>query len=173
MGKTNTIKRRAVYIYLPTEEMTERWKQRAKLSHSSISKFVVERVEDSLRKEGDENQPKRIELIKLLKEIKAENEKLGRDNEILRKAYERLDSEVKRYRAKPFLDEGFKGVRKYDRKLVELLRRGGVVSSDELLEQLRIDHSETDLVKAVSRQLENLEAYGLVKATARGWQWTS
>lgn len=173
MGKTETIKRRAVYVYLPAEEMAERWKQRAKRSHSSISKFVVERVEDSLRKEGDEDQPKRIELIKQLKELKVENEKLGRDNEILRKAYERLDSEVKRYRAKPFLVEGFKGVRKYDRKLVELLRRGRVVSSDEILEELGIDHSETDLVKAVSRQLENLEAYGLVKATARGWQWTS
>jgi hypothetical protein len=173
MGKTETIKRRAVYVYLPAEEMAERWKQRAKRSRSSISKFVVERVEDSLRKEGDEDQPKRIELIKQLKELKAENEKLGRDNEILRKAYERLDSEVKRYRAKPFLDEGFKGVRKYDRKLVELLRRGRVVSSDEILEELGIDHSETDLVKAVNRQLENLEAYGLVNATARGWQWTS
>jgi len=172
MGKTETIKKRAVYVYLPAEEMAERWKQRAKRSHSSISKFVVERVEDSLRKEGDEDHPKRAELIGQLKELKAENEKLGRDNEILRRAYERLDSEVKRYRAKPFLEEGFRGVRKYDRKLVELLRRGGVVSSDEILEKLGIDHSETDLVKAVSRQLENLETYGLVKSTARGWQWT-
>jgi hypothetical protein len=173
VGKTETIKKRAVYVYLPTEETAERWKQRAKRSRSSISKFVVERVEDSLRKEGDKDNPKRVELIKQLKEIKSENEKLARDNEILRKAYERLDSEVKRYRAKPFLDERFRGVRKYDRKLVELLRQGKVLSSDEVLEKLGIDHSETGLVKAVSRQLENLEAYGLVKATARGWQWTS
>jgi len=173
MGKTETIKKRAVYVYLPSEETTERWKRLAKRSRVSISKFVVEHVEDSLREEGEEGYPKRAELIKQLKALKADGAKLRQENEILKRAYERLDSELKHYRAQPFLEEGFRGVRRYNRKLVGLLKRGKVVGSDEILEELGIDPGEADLVKAVNKQLENLEAYGLVKATARGWKWTS
>jgi hypothetical protein len=47
-----------------------------------------------------------------------------------------------------------------------------VIDSDHLLRLLRIDPRETSLVKAVSNQLENLEAYGLVEKTRRGWKWT-
>ena len=71
------------------------------------------------------------------------------------------------------MDDGFLGVRKYDKKLVELLKKGEAVDSDHLLHRLRINPKETDLVKAVSKQLENLEAYGLVQKTRRGWKWTT
>lgn len=172
MGKTETIKKRTVYVYLPSEETAERWKRLARRSHASISKFVIERVEDSLREEGGEGYPKRAELIKQLKELRAVCAKYERENEILRRAYEKLDSELRRYRIQPFLEEGFRGVRRYDLKLVKILRRGKIVGSDEILEELGIDPSEADLVKAVNKQLENLEAYGLVKATPRGWKWT-
>lgn len=89
----------------------------------------------------------------ILKELKAEGSKLRQENEILKRAYERLDSELKHYRAQPFLEEGFRGVRRHDRKLVDLLRRGKVVGSDEILEELGIDPGEADPVKAVNRQL--------------------
>jgi len=171
VGKTETIKRRAVYVYLPSEGMAERWKLLAKQSHASISKFVIEHVEDSLREEGGEGYPKRAELVKQLKELGTTCAKLNQENEILRRAYERLDSELKHYRARPFLEEGFQGVRRYDRKLIGILRRGKIVGSDEILEELGIDPSESDLVKAVNKQLEGLEAYGLVKSTPRGWRW--
>jgi hypothetical protein len=51
------------------------------------------------------------------------------------------------------------------------LKRGGVVDSYSLLEQLGINQKEFDLVKAVSKQLEDLETYGLVISTSRGWRW--
>ena len=41
------------------------------------------------------------------------------------------------------------------------MKKRGVVDSDELLNELDIDPGESDLVKAVSRQLESLESYGL------------
>jgi hypothetical protein len=54
-GKTETIKERAIYVYLPSLEMTGDWKQRADKAGVSISKFVIERVEDSIgREEGEE-----------------------------------------------------------------------------------------------------------------------
>jgi hypothetical protein len=47
-GKTEAIKDRAVYVYLSSLEMVEEWKHRAEKTGDSISRFVVERVEDSL-----------------------------------------------------------------------------------------------------------------------------
>jgi len=36
---------------------------------------------------------------------------------------------------------------------------------------LNIDPSDAELVKAIDKQLETLEAYDLVKFTGRGWRW--
>ena len=63
-GKTQTIKKRAVYVYLPSQKMTEDWKSRADKAGTSISKFVIDRVEDSIRnEEGEEGYLNRLELI--------------------------------------------------------------------------------------------------------------
>ena len=40
-----------------------------------------------------------------------------------------------------------------------------------LLEDLGIDPRESDLVKAVSKQLEELEGYGMIKPEGKGWRW--
>jgi len=53
-GKTRTIKDRAIYVYLSSLEMVEDWKQRAGKAGMSVSKFVVERVEESIRREEGE-----------------------------------------------------------------------------------------------------------------------
>jgi len=82
-----------------------------------------------------------------------------------------VDKELERYRAKPFLDEAYVGVRQFDRDLIELLRGGGTLSDEEILSSLNIDPADTDLVKAVSKQFEALEAYGLVEFTGKGWRW--
>ncbi|HDO41473.1 MAG TPA: hypothetical protein ENH03_01035 [Candidatus Bathyarchaeota archaeon] len=82
-----------------------------------------------------------------------------------------VDKELERYRAKPFLDEAYVGVRQFDRDLIELLRGGGTLSDEEILSSLNVDPADTDLVKAVSKQFEALEAYGLVEFTGKGWRW--
>ena len=86
---------------------------------------------------------------------------------------ERVETELRRYRAEPFLEENFQGIRKYDKRLIELLKKGEAIDSDRLLRLLRISPKETELVKAVGKQLENLEAYGLVQKTRRGWRWAA
>ena len=42
---------------------------------------------------------------------------------------------------------------------------------EEILTKLNIDPSDTELVKAVNKQLEILETYGLVEYAGRGWRW--
>lgn len=169
--KTDTIKERSIYVYLPSERMAEAWKKRAKKQGLSISKFVIEHVENSLQQEEEPLFKPRGELVKEITDLRNDLRALSEDNRQKKIVIERLDGELRKYRAEAFLEEGFEGVREHNRELIGILKRRGVVDSDELLQDLGIDPRESELVKAVSRQLENLEAYGLVTATRRGWRW--
>jgi hypothetical protein len=152
--------------------MVEDWKRRAEKAGVSISKFVIERVEESIRREeGEEGYLSRAELIKRLRDAEEELKKVKSENRLLKKLAENLDNELRRYRAQPFLEEAFEGVRRFDRDLIELLRRGGSYTEEQILTHLNIDPSDTDLVKAVSKQLEALEGYGLLEYKGRGWKW--
>ena len=170
--KTETIKERAVYVYLPSLEMAEDWKKRAAKGGFSISKFVIERVEESIRREqGEEGYLSRAEIIKKLRDAEEELKKLRSENRLLKNLAENLDKELRRYRAQPFVEEDFEGVRRFDRDLVELLRKGGSYTQEDILAHLNIDPSDTNLVKAASKQLEVLESYGLLEYRGRGWRW--
>jgi hypothetical protein len=171
-GKTETIKDRAIYVYLPSLEMAEDWKQRAEKAGESVSKFVIERVEDSFRREeGEEGYLSRAEMVRRLREAEEELKQLRSENRLLKKLAENLDNELKRYRAQPFIEEGFEGVRRFDRDLIGLLRTGGSYTEEQILSHLNIDPSDSDLVKAVSGQLEALEAYDLLEYKGRSWKW--
>ena len=171
MGKTETIKRRAIYVYLPSIEMVEHWKELARRQGTSISKFVMGHVENSLRQddEGYRSRSSLVEENRELLERLEEKEKQVRHLEML---LEKLEEDLRLYRAQPFLDDDFTGIRTYDRRLVEILREPGVHSHDEILSRLGIKTMEHEAIKAVSKELERLQNYGLVKATPRGWKWT-
>jgi len=172
MGKTETIKQRSIYVYLPSLEMVQRWKALADKAGTSISKFVSEHVENSLRQEEEDNYRSRkllIEQNRELVETLQEKEKRIRHLEIL---VDKLEQDLRQYRAQMFLDDDFKGVRGYNKKLIEILREPGLHDTIFLLSRLGIKTHETDAIKAISRQLARLQDYGLVKATPRGWTWS-
>ena len=171
MGKTKTIKQRAIYVYLPSHQMTERWKQLAEKQGTSISKFVAEHVENSLSQEQKPGYRSRSELSGEIRELRAELEEERKRSRRLDLVVERLEEELRRYRAQPFLEEDFQGVRSLNRQLVEILRTGGVLTNEDLLARLGVPPSEHESVKAISKQLEIMESYGLVKSTPRGWRW--
>jgi hypothetical protein len=134
-----------VYVYVPTAETLQAWKAKAKKGKIPLSKFVVEHVNNSLRmEEGEDDFKPRVKLIEELHSKDEEIQKLTRENEIVKLALERVEGELRRYRAEPFLDESFQGIRKYDRKLIELLKKGKPIDSDHLLRMLRIGPKETD-----------------------------
>ena len=121
-------------------------------------------------KRAKEGYLSRLELIRRLKGAEGELKQLRSENRLLHRLVENLDKELKRYRAKPFLDDAYVGVRQFDKNLIELLRGGGILSDEEILSSLNIDPADTDFVKAVSKQIEALEAYGLVEFTGKGWR---
>jgi len=171
-GKTETIKKRAIYVYLPSEKMVEDWKSGADKAGVSISKFVLDRVEDSVRKEdGEEGYLSRLELIKKLSSSEEELKKLRQDNRMLKNLVDNLDNELKKLRAEPFLQDDFRGTRRYNQELIDLLRDGRSYTGEDILTHLNINPSDTNLVKAVNTQLEVLEGYGLVEYAGRGWKW--
>ena len=172
MGKTETIKERAIYVYLPSAEMVKEWKEKAERQGTSISKFVIEHVENSLHQEEDPSYKSRGELWKTVKELNEQLKEVERDKRILEHVVEKLETEVRKYRAQPFLEEEFQGVRRFQKGLVELLKGGGVLSSEEILSRLGVESSEHEAVRAISKQLEILESYGLVRSSPRGWGWT-
>jgi len=171
-GLTDTIKERSIYVYLPTKDMVGSWKKEAEKAGVSISKFVIDRVEDSLKRdEGEEGHLTRVELVRKLREIEEEEKKMREDNRMLRRLVENLESELRRYRVEPFAEEGFHGVRRFDRELIDLLKGGASYNAQEILSKLGVDPSDSKTVRAVNGQLEALEEYGLVEYSGRGWKW--
>lgn len=171
--KTDTIMQRAVLVYLPTKEKKEEWKNLAQKSGLSISKFVLEHVENSVNQEKNEEfyQP-RSELIKEIRELKEENNKLRKRNEMLDRVIERLEEELRGYRAMPFIEEEFYGIRQYEKGLIELFKEKKQIKKEEIYDLLGINPMrEVDTVKGVNKQLENLERYGLIEDKGRLWKW--
>ena len=177
--KTETIKQRALYIYLPGVEMAEDWKRRAKEEKKSVSKFVMLRVLESLGPKGGKGErvlkaalaadAEKIEQEK--RDLLEENEKLRQENRMLKMLSDNLDNESRRLRAQPFLEAGFVGTRKFDKGLVDLLRKGKAVDIDTIMAKLHVSPKDSELVKGVRRQLEALQAYDLLEYDGRWWKW--
>jgi len=169
-SKTDTIKERSIYVYLPSVDMVRNWKKKAKKAGISISKFVIENVENCIR-ESDEDFSPRSDLLEKVKKLEEENSELRKRNKILDKAIDNLESELRHYRTRPFLENDFSGFRKYEKDLIELFKSRKKVTSYELLDALGIDPKDSDVVKAINRQLENLGGYGLIEVIVGGWRW--
>ncbi|MDD3564093.1 MAG: hypothetical protein PHN90_00300 [Methanothrix sp.] len=162
-------KSRYVYVYLPSAEDKARWDKLASEAGVPLSKFVIEIVENALAEESDIKP--RAEIVKELGSLKDEIRKLQDELRLKNVVLDKYENELKRYRSATFLDDDFKGTREYSKGLINILKRGNVIDSYKILEELGIDPRDADLVKAVTVELDNLEAYGLITSTPRGWRW--
>jgi hypothetical protein len=165
------IKKRVIYLY-PKLPQVEKWKEAAEKHGMTLSKFVIEHVENSMRQEEDDSYQPRTALVKRIRELEETLDEVRREARMMRIVADKLEKENRHLRTQPFLDDEFQGVRQYEKGLVDLLMKGGRLKDEQILSELGIDRSDTDSVKAVSNQLTSLEAYGLVKANAHGWMWS-
>ena len=170
--KTETIKERAIYVYLPSHEMVTKWKDLAAKAGASISKFVIEHVENSLsQEEGKNGFTPRAELLEEIRKLREENVALKKRNKMLDTVIDRLEEEMKIYRTKPFLEEDFSGIREYETELIDLFKEKGEIKKNELLELLGIKSINAEISKGLTKQIENLERYGLIKDMGGKWKW--
>ena len=74
-----------------------------------------------------------------LEKMKRENKDLRDDLKQKKIVLEKYENELKRYRSEAFLVDAFQGVREYNREIIAILKRSGVVDSYKLLEELGIN----------------------------------
>lgn len=160
---------RYTYVYHPSRAHKEQWVKIAAKARTPLSKFIIETV-DSVIDENAEYKPRR-EMAKDMEALKAENKALRDDLRQKAIVLERYEADLKKYRSQSFLNEDYQGVRPYSKEIVDLLKSRNHIDSYGLLEELGIDPRESDLVKAVSNQLEELEGYGMIKPDGKGWRW--
>jgi len=75
--KTEPIRERSIYVYLPSKQMVDQWKEMADQAGMSISKFVTEHVTNSLQQERDqEGYISRTQLLDEMRTVNEENKEL-------------------------------------------------------------------------------------------------
>ncbi len=162
-------KSRYVWLYLPSKADKERWQALADKAKAPLSTFCISIIEERLSEEQDFKP--RSKLTKENDTLKAENKALRDDIRQKAIVLERYEADLKKYRSQSFLNEDYAGTRRYNKEIVDLLKSRGHADSYKILEALGIDPGESELIKAVSRQLEELESYGFIKAEGRTWKW--
>jgi hypothetical protein len=160
---------RYIWLYLPSKADKERWQALAEKAQTTLSGFCISIIEEKLAEE-DGGLP-RQKVIKEMETLKAENKVLRDEMRQKEIVIERYEAELRRYRSEPFLHDDYKGIRPFSEELVKILKARGHVDGYQLLDLLGVKPNEAETIKAVSKQLEELEAYGLVKTDGKDWQW--
>lgn len=183
-----SVKRKSISIYLPTDEMVDRWKRLAEKAGLSLSQYVQDIVEDHIKKFEETIDPNDLggqiekikELINYVEKQQSDIEKQQSDMEkqikMIRdrdnRAKERLEEGIREEIIKAFREgDIFEGIREYDAALITLLKKKGVVKEDELMDLLHIDHDDTESVKIVNQQLDNLLGSNLIKRSNGNIIW--
>jgi hypothetical protein len=159
---------REASVYLPSEELLARWKQEAKQYGLSISDYIFEMTERGRRAGQDDASPN---LARENGELKSRCLRLEGELRLLKTSLENAQTEIYKMRFSSFHKPDEPGFSEYDKDLIALLRRGGLRGTQELLSGLGIDPRDSQVVRLVSMQLEELKRFGLVKEVHNGWRW--
>jgi hypothetical protein len=160
---------RYIWLYCKSKAQKDQWQALAEKADTPLSAWCASIIEERIAE--DKGLMPRHKIAKELESMKAENKALREDMRQKEIVLERYEAELRRYRAEPFQGEQFAGIRPYSRELVDILKARGSVGSYQILELLGIAPGEAEAIKAVSRQLEVLEKFNLIKADGKGWQW--
>lgn len=177
LDKTKTTRKRSITIYPSAQEIKEKWFEIAKKEGLSVSNFVIEVVEEYIQqKEGFSS---KNELSKNLKSLTEQNERLREENielskkvDILNLLADRYENQLTEYKNKTFIENGkFEGVREYQQNLIELFKQKSSIGEDEVVDLLHINPHDVETLKAISKQIELLQDFGVVEKIRGGWRW--
>jgi hypothetical protein len=161
-------KSRYIYLYSSSAKEKQRYEELAKKADVPLSKFLLAIIEEALNKE-----PESIPRSKIDEEIRCLKDETRRLYEELRLkniVLEKYELELKQYRNAAFIEDDFEGARRHDQDLIGMLKQGPI-HDYRLMEVLNIDLKDSDMVRAITKRLEDLEAYGLIAKGPRGWRW--
>ena len=159
---------RTATVYLPAGEILAEWQKEAAEGGVTVSEFIFEKVEKARRPAED---AARLDLVRENSDLKTLNRKLEQEINLLKTNLEIMHTEVYKQRFAGFEQVDAPGRHSYDRALVDMLKRGRVLDSQEILGGLGIDLRDSQAVKLVSNQLEELKRFGLIRESSHGWRW--
>ena len=124
---------RTATVYLPEREILAAWQKEAAQGGATISEYIFEMVEKARRPAEDVVRP---DLIRENSDLKTLNRKLEQKVNLLKANLEIMQTEVYKQRFAGFEQVDAPGMHSYDRALVDMLKRGKVLDSQELLGRL-------------------------------------
>jgi len=168
----NISKERLAYVYLPTYKMLNQWKDNAEKSNTSLSKFVIEHVTNSLNHEKENpSMTTRVKLIEDNRRLKEENAELLKQIREQDSHIEMLEKEARSHVIEPFLEPDFTGGRFYSTNLINLFKKEIEIPKEEIYKKLRVNPMDTDATTAIQKHIEILEQYGFLKDVGGKWRW--
>ena len=159
---------RTATVYLPAGEILTAWQKEAAQGGATISEYIFEMVEKARRPAEEAARP---DLVRENSDLKTLNRKLEQEVNLLKANLEIMQTEIYKQRFAGFEQVDAPGMHSYDRALVDMLKRGKILDSQEIFGSLGIDPRDSQAVKLVSNQLEELKRFGLIRESPRGWRW--
>ncbi len=169
--KSETIKERTVSVYLPDLYMLNEWRKVASEHEMSLSRFIIERIEESLREQGDGERYTRRDLVERNQQLERENGALLKELEMKTKVSDALERENKNLRSQPWLNPDKNERLDFNREIIAMFRSKKRVYFDDFFPALGIKPTDFNLIKAATNQLTILTGYGLITQDLKGWKW--
>ena len=174
-NKKTELKTRSFWVYADTDEQAERWKKAAEQAGLKLSKYIREVLAQHLSGTSGETVES---LKKRFQETNQQNEVLRQGNaelsnrvSILEVALQRIEEENKKLRSGTFFENNFQGIRELEQELVDLLKKEDYINETNILDKLHVNPRDVDATKTISKQLEILLDYGIIKYWKGGYKW--
>ena len=169
-GRTETLKQRSVYLYAPTEKMLAKWKTEAGRYGMSLSSYLVEVIDDAMRKTPSGLTP-RQKLEEELGQATSDLQAVRMQRDSLRSRLEESEATIAKYR------ESLEDVLSYvpDEKLqlrvVLLFRKRSRWRIDDFTREMGMDTGKPEDLNKVKGAVEHLKRIGLVEGDFGEWRW--
>jgi hypothetical protein len=171
LGKMKTLSERSVQVYLPTQEMVKEWKVEAEKYGLSLSKFVVEVVDDALSKNPRGLTP-REQLEAELNKAWAQITVLSIEVDQLREDNKRNDETIADYRKRLATPGAVpEESAEFVPLLAQLVQEEKVLPMDNARKMFGIGPADSEALRALGAAADALVSMGLVEKGMSEWRW--
>jgi hypothetical protein len=155
-------------LYFPSAEDLKRWKSIAEAAKMPFAKWIYETVEQHLASKEIGPRP---DQLKELSELKEEVQQLRAMIRTKDSLLQKLETDLYKSKFAGFEEADGEGLFSYDVQLIEVLKRGKTIEGYSILRELGIDPKDSQVIRLLKNQLEELRKFGLITETANGWRW--
>jgi hypothetical protein len=152
---------RTIEIYFSSAEQKQKIVAAAKKKGCPVSKYIASVLETLEHQKPATNSKDFLDLREKILQLEAANRALAKDL---------AAKDVELQRSKNMAHLANESQADYDQRLLDLIQSGPIHSA-KIIESLFISPTDTQGLRAVTRQLEDLERAGFIAHGARGWRW--